>query len=129
MGQPSAVAFGVAGLFWLLLCVLPGFLAVGALDPRRSALDRLAIAPLVSFGVGFAVAAWLGALHVPGSVWYAPAALVALAVGSAIVIVRRPRARSWRDAWTPDRKRTWLVIGVALAICCSLWALAFTTAA
>jgi len=126
MGQPSAVAFGVAGLLWLLLCVLPGFLAVSALDPRRSALDRLAIAPLVSLGVGFAVAAWLGALHVPGSAWYAPASLGVVAVGSAIVIARRPRAVSWRRAWTPGRRRTWAVIGVALAIPLLLWTVAIT---
>ena len=129
MGQPSAVAFAASGLLWLLLCVLPGYLAVTVLDPARSLLDRVAVAPLVSFGVGFAVAAWLGALRVAGSVWYATAALVLLGAGSASVLLRRPRERRWRESWTPSRRRTWIFVGGAIAVSVALWFVAITTAA
>ncbi|HET7902615.1 MAG TPA: DUF6541 family protein, partial [Candidatus Nanopelagicales bacterium] len=116
MGEPSALAFAVAALLWLLLGFVPGLLVGTVLTPDRSRLDRLAVAPLVSVALGFAPASWLSALGVPGA-WHA-AWIVPLVVSLVLLVVLARRGDlaplfSW--------SRSVVSVAAAITVAASTW--------
>lgn len=101
MGAPTALTFAAATLGWLLFGVLPGFLLASALAPGRSALDRLAVAPAVSIGVAYSVAAWTNVAGLSAAVPVAAASLLVVALASATLLLRRRVTGGpglWHDA-------------------------------
>lgn len=126
MGEPTLAAFVVASVLWLVLAFVPGSLVVAAVDPWRPGLDRLAIAPLVSFGIGFPVAAWAGGVGLPGSVWWAPVSLAVVSVGSGAVLLRRRRGGATRGAAAPESRTTWLAVVGAVLAAALVWAVAIS---
>ena len=125
MGEPTAAAFAVAAVLWLVVAFVPGALVVAAVDPWRPALDRLAIAPLVSFGIGFPVAAWAGAVGIRGSVWWAPAALAVASIVASCVLLGRRRLRAVGRP-DPETRTTMLTTGGAVLAALVMWVVAIS---
>ncbi len=133
-GEPTASSFALAAVLWAVLATGPGWLVVTALDPRRPALDRAAIAPLVSIAIAFAVPSWLGVFGVPRPAVWAVPALAVSSLAAAGVMLRRSRARTYSGtAATPwrvrlERSRPTIVwVGLALGLALGLWILAIAT--
>jgi D-galactosaminyltransferase len=81
-------AWIAAVLLWPVVAMVPGYLTVSALQPRRAALDRWAVAPLASVGVAFVAAIWIDWLR-PGSGLGAAVAALLLTSAIALVAMRR----------------------------------------
>ncbi len=131
MGEPSAVGFAVSLVLWVVLGFGPGYLVATAVEPWRPALDRLAIAPLVSTAMAFASATWLGVLGVPRAVgWFVPV-LVGVSFVAGAVVLRRHRSassratRATRVPWV-RRRTTWLGLAALLGLSLVLWIVAIS---
>jgi len=107
--------WGAAALLWVVIAMVPGFLAATALAPRTSLLEKWAVSPLVSLGVAFAAAAWVDRVR-PGSGLAAAgwALLLITAVSGAVVLRRDRRIRLLPGRWRPEH--TVLAAAVALAV-------------
>lgn len=96
LGAPSAASFLVAVGLWVLVAWVPGILVAGALSPRLTLLQRLAVAPLISLGVGFSAGAWAQRAGAGDAVDIVLVALVVATIAAAIVHVRRRSAPALR---------------------------------
>ncbi len=81
-------AWIAAALLWPMVAMLPGYLTVSALQPRRAKLERWALAPLVSIAIAFVPAIWIDWLH-PGWGLVAAGAVLVLTTTAALVVLRR----------------------------------------
>jgi len=124
MREPSALSFAVASVLWLVAAFGPGYLLACVVDPWRSTLDRWAVAPALSFGVAFPLAAWSGAVGAPGSIWWAPSGLLVVSVVSALLLARRPRAA--RAARTRARRTTRVAVLAAVGLSVLAWVVALS---
>ncbi len=123
-GEPSFGADALAGMLWLLLGVVSGWLIIGALDPARSRLDRWAEAPLVSVAVAFVTASWTQVWGLREPVWVVVSALGLASVGSVFVLVRRRERQSpWvRRPVLPSGQARLILLAAAVSV--GLWAIA-----
>jgi hypothetical protein len=126
MGEPTLAAFVIATSLWLVVAFVPGSLVVAVVDPWRPGLDRLAIAPLVSFGIGFPFSAWAGAIGVTGSVWWAPAALAVASIASGAVLLLRRRRRGAAGRADPETRTTLVATSGAVLAALVVWVVAIS---
>ena len=127
MGGPTASSFGAAAVLWFVVAFGPGVLVATAIDPWRSLLDRVAVAPLISFGLAFPLAAWAGAVGTSGSVWWAPAGLLVASIVSAVVVARRTRRAPPTRGAPPRGTRIAVLVAVAVAVIAWVVALSLST--
>ena len=116
MHEPTAVSFGVASVLWFFAAFVPGYLVATVVDPWRPALDRWAVAPLVSVGIAFPLAAGAGSVGIPGSIWWAPTGLLVVSVASTLVLTRRPRSDQAPVGWELRRSRYAVVGATAVSV-------------
>ena len=126
MGGPTASSFGAAAVLWFVIAFGPGYLLATAVDPWRSLLDRVAVAPLLSFGIAFPLAAWAGAVGAPGSIWWAPVGLASRASVPPSPWRDEPGARHERGAHVAARRRTRIAIVGAVAVAVTAWLVALS---
>ncbi len=112
---PGPALWGAAAVLWVVIGMVPGFLAATALAPATSVLHRWAVSPLVSLGVAFVAASWVDRVRPGAGLTAAGAALLLTAVVSIVVGLRRDgRIRVMPRRWR--REHTVLAAAVAAAV-------------
>ncbi len=128
LGDPSALTFVVSAVLWVLVAWVPGTLVVSAVFPLSTLLQRLAVAPLVSIGVGFSAGSWAGVVGLGRPVDVVLVALASVTLVCAVVVVRR-------DSPVPGRlrraaaDRTNQVVGSAIGLVVVLWTVSIARSA
>ncbi|MEI7778429.1 MAG: DUF6541 family protein [Actinomycetes bacterium] len=114
-------AWIAAVLLWPTVAMLPGYLTVGVLQPRRARPERWALAPLVSIAIAFVPAIWIDWLHPGWGLVAAGAALVLTTTGALVVLRRRglptsavPPRSSGSPAWLVGLITTSVVVASAV---------------
>ena len=114
-------AWIAAVLLWPTVAMLPGYLTVGALQPRRARPERWALAPLVSIAIAFVPAIWIDWLHPGWGLATAGAALLLTTTGALVVLRRRglstaamPPPSSGSLAWLVGLMTTTVVVASAV---------------
>ena len=119
LAHDGAAAWVAALLLWPLVSMLPGYLVVSALDPRRRTLERWAVAPLVSIAIAFVPAAWVDRLRPGSGLAVAAVALAASSVAAFVVLRRRGTAMVAIPRPLP---RPYAALLVVMALGCALGA-------